>query len=332
MLRLQREDPNSYQDLLRKPYEISNSLRIKCRDNLEDTIRLLKDHQIVPRIDKTFIYPDENIEKQMVSLIKAKTVRKDVENLENLYKNLRVCKLCYTVYCLMSKYFDKQTTQLEKTIHNTHRPYSTAGHTQRSKTSNTSVLASTQRDFIDEHRVSTSEVELPPIAAGTKRSSNSSIDLTNARKSKVRSSHMSMTDRSHKSIINDKKGNATSTTAVKDLLEKEGRPASGRGPSSLKNLSDKKGSEPKIGLKRSNSTIANSRLLHGILQKVTQPEVLEIEKKLMVERELLKKEEKREGRYIPNLLELVLDKKLLLKQEAWKAEAGIFLVRWLFIS
>jgi len=61
----------------------------------------------------------------------------------------------------------------------------------------------------------------------------------------------------------------------------------------------------KVLLKKSHTQLTNTRLLHGMLQKVSSPEVVETERKIMVERELMKQKKRREGSYVHNLLELV---------------------------
>lgn len=42
-----------------------------------------------------------------------KAKRKDVDNLENLYRRVKICKSCFIVYSLAARYFD---TQLKKDL------------------------------------------------------------------------------------------------------------------------------------------------------------------------------------------------------------------------
>lgn len=78
--------------------------------------------------------------------------------------------------------------------------------------------------------------------------------------------------------------------------------------------------------KRSKSTLNNTRLLHGIMPKVDQPVLLEIERKLLEEREIMKKRPKREGNYLYNLMDLVSGKKENIKKSETDLPSKFYLI------
>lgn len=293
-LRKQKEDPDNFRDLVKKPFQILNSLRLKCRENLEETVFLIKKHQIVPRIDNTLIFSDDkDIDAQIMALLQVKAFRKDVENIDNLYKTIRVCKLCYTVYSIMSKHFEKSHSL-----------------TDRGGTSLFTDKQLTQRSVLKDTTINNmSHNELPKIHF--KRSSmDDTLETNNTLGSKRHSRRL--TGQRLNTLEKEELG--MNVPAKRSLTARETEMA-------FKKTTQK---GEKVKNKKSNSTLANTRLLHGILQKVSNPAIVETEKKLMVEREIMKQKiMKREApHYVHNLLELVTDQDDKITEESGKMFTG----------
>jgi len=301
-LRKQKEDPDNFKDLVKKPFQILNSLRLKCRENLEETVFLIKKHQIVPRIDNTLIFSDDkDIDTQIMSLLQVKAYRKDVENIDNLYRTLRVCKLCYTVYSIMSKHFEKTQSLMTTDRGSTNFTLTkTDQSTHRSILKDSAINNMSHNELPKIHFKRSSMDEAVNETMGSKRHSRR---LTSQRIPTLEKDESGL-QLALKTTVSQARGSLSVRDTDNLAMKKtQGKP----GPNKVKN-------------KKSNSTLANTRLLHGILQKVSNPAIEETEKKLMVEREIMKQKTiKREApTYVHNLLELVTDQDDKVTEESSK--------------
>ena len=101
---------NEAHEIVHKPFEISNLLKMKCRERTQDVVSILKNNNILPQELKQHNYGYNYAGYDDVfyqHLTKAFSQGKEVENIMNLYRTVKVCKICYTVYVLMKKHFDK---------------------------------------------------------------------------------------------------------------------------------------------------------------------------------------------------------------------------------
>ena len=101
---------NESHEIVHSPFEINNILKVKCHERLEDVVKVLKHNHILPEELKNqqYGYNYEGIDDVFFQhLSKVFFQGREVESVINLYKTLKVCKMCYTVYALMRKYFDK---------------------------------------------------------------------------------------------------------------------------------------------------------------------------------------------------------------------------------
>lgn len=58
--------------------------------------------------DRALQNDDPNVEIDLDREFPFKNKRKEVFNLGNLYRNVKICKNCFIVYSLTSKYFDQR--------------------------------------------------------------------------------------------------------------------------------------------------------------------------------------------------------------------------------
>lgn len=86
------------------PHEIAYQLILRTRECFTEVIELLKRNKIFNRESKHHIqeYDTFNAEEEYPFQFK----KTEVFNLPTLYKNVKICKNCFVVYSLTSKYFD----------------------------------------------------------------------------------------------------------------------------------------------------------------------------------------------------------------------------------
>ena len=94
------------------PHEISNNLLLKTRERSDEIVQILIKNKIFKKhSDQKYANEDKkiNIEKEYPFTCKKSTV----ENYENQYKWLKICKACFIIYSLAAKHFD---SDLQKEI------------------------------------------------------------------------------------------------------------------------------------------------------------------------------------------------------------------------
>lgn len=105
------------EDFIHIPYQIPRILKIKCREYTSQTAKLLLKNLIYPLSVQNLerIEPEE-LEAAINKTIKKKfdNSKKEFSNLDNLYRNLGVCKTCFTIYSIMSKYFKERKESFEE--------------------------------------------------------------------------------------------------------------------------------------------------------------------------------------------------------------------------
>ena len=102
------------QDFINIPFKIPRLLKVKCRERIAETTKVLRKNLIFPQalqnVDRCEL---EEMEDVINSIIQKKIGhKKEFSNLDNLYRNLSVCKTCFTIYSIMSKYFEEHQESL----------------------------------------------------------------------------------------------------------------------------------------------------------------------------------------------------------------------------
>ncbi|EGR30022.1 hypothetical protein IMG5_143970 [Ichthyophthirius multifiliis] len=102
------------------PYEISNQLVLKTRQNSSEVISILLKNKIFQSdssiVKQKYEYQNDenfkNIDESTEYPFKNKN--KQADNYENLYKRIKICKQCFVIYSLVTKHFEKQQKQIQK--------------------------------------------------------------------------------------------------------------------------------------------------------------------------------------------------------------------------
>ncbi|KRX11010.1 hypothetical protein PPERSA_03068 [Pseudocohnilembus persalinus] len=101
------------------PYEINNQLIMKVRTRSDEVCELLIKNRIFQKTSKQMNYQNEehvyidDINEEYP--FRLKDVKFDKKKQENLYKRQKICKSCFIIYSLASKYFDEELTKKIKT-------------------------------------------------------------------------------------------------------------------------------------------------------------------------------------------------------------------------
>lgn len=91
------------------PHEISYQLILRTRECALEVIDLLRKNKIFAK-NSNHHYTNEEYVQDFDANIEYpfSNFKTEVYNLGNLYKNVKICKNCFIVYSLSSKYFDNR--------------------------------------------------------------------------------------------------------------------------------------------------------------------------------------------------------------------------------
>jgi hypothetical protein len=91
------------------PFEISFQLILRTRECSNEVIEIMKEKKIFSKYsDRTLQNDDPAYELDLDREFPFKNKKTEVYNMGNLYKNVKICKNCFIVYSLTSKYFDQR--------------------------------------------------------------------------------------------------------------------------------------------------------------------------------------------------------------------------------
>ncbi|EGR30343.1 hypothetical protein IMG5_134330 [Ichthyophthirius multifiliis] len=95
------------------PHEISNQLVLKTRKNAQTVINLLRKNKIFRKGNRENEHQinEENLNQELlIKLYPFLNKSSEALNLENLYKNVKICKSCFIIYSLAAKTFEEQNS------------------------------------------------------------------------------------------------------------------------------------------------------------------------------------------------------------------------------
>lgn len=75
---------------------------------MKQTVKSNRFHELIIYKNHQFLSGENQLNLDENNEFAFKIKRKDVDNLENLYRRVKICKSCFIVYSLAARYFDSQ--------------------------------------------------------------------------------------------------------------------------------------------------------------------------------------------------------------------------------